>query len=146
MSSRVEDPTTPFSNSDHEVRRLALRHLRKIMSVGFPIVGMIVVFLALLIPTVSDSLQLQIGVVLVGLLIIESGVWRLTDKILPNERKYTSLRLEVEEFLEGVRVLNTRGRVVGEQGTEAELELFEETKRELHEAVDRMAKLAGKEG
>jgi hypothetical protein len=146
MSSRVEDPTTPFSNSDHEVRRLALRHLRKIMSVGFPIVGMIVVFLALLIPTVSDSLQLQIGVVLVGLLIIESGVWRLTDKILPNERKYTSLRLEVEEFLEGVRVLNTRGRVVGEQGTEAELELFEETKRELHEAVDRMAELAGKEG
>jgi hypothetical protein len=142
----VEDPTTPFSNSDHEVRRLALRHLRKIMSVGFPIVGMIVVFLALLIPTVSDSLQLQIGVVLVGLLIIESGVWRLTDKILPNERKYTSLRLEVEEFLEGVRVLNTRGRVVGEQGTEAELELFEETKRELHEAVDRMAELAGKEG
>jgi hypothetical protein len=128
------------------VRRLALRHLRKIMSVGFPIVGMIVVFLALLIPTVSDSLQLQIGVVLVGLLIIESGVWRLTDKILPNERKYTSLRLEVEEFLEGVRVLNTRGRVVGEQGTEAELELFEETKRELHEAVDRMAELAGKEG
>jgi hypothetical protein len=146
MSSRVEDPTTPFSNSDHEVRRLALRHLRKIMSVGFPIVGMIVVFLALLIPTVSDSLQLQIGVVLVGLLIIESGVWRLTDKILPNERKYTSLRLEVEEFLEGVRVLNTRGRVVGEQGTEAELELFEEAKRELHEAVDRMAELAGKEG
>jgi hypothetical protein len=52
----------------------------------------------------------------------------------------------VEEFLEGVRVLNTRGRVVEEQGTEAELELFEETKRELHEAVDRMAELAGKEG
>jgi hypothetical protein len=105
-----------------------------------------VVFLALLIPTVSDSLQLQIGVVLVGLLIIESGVWRLTDKILPNERKYTSLRVEVDEFLAGIRVLNTRAGVARAQGTEADVELFEKKKRELHEAVDRMAELAGKEG
>ena len=146
MRSRVEDPTTPFSNSDHEVRRLALRHLRNLMSSGFPIVGMILVFSALLVQPVSDSLQLQVGVVLVGLLIIEAGVWNLTDKILPDERKYTSLRVEVDEFLAGIRVLNTRAGTARAQGTEAELELFEKKKRELHEAVDRMAELAGKKG
>lgn len=122
-----------------------MRHLRKAISVGFPILGMVLVFTAILVPTISLNLQLQIIVVLVGLLILEAGVWRLTEKILPNERKYTALREEVDAFIDRIRVLNAQGGKLRAEETVAELEAFQNTISALHESVDRMAELAGRE-
>jgi len=122
-----------------------LRNLRKLIAVGFPILGITLVFTAILVPAISLNLQLQIGVVLVGLLIIEAGVWRLTEKILPNERKYLALRTEVDDFIDRIRVLNAQGGKLRVQETDAELEAFRETVAALHASVDRMAELAGRE-
>jgi len=106
---------------------------------------MVLVFTAILVPTISLNLQLQIIVVLVGLLILEAGVWRLTEKILPNERKYTALREEVDAFIDRIRVLNAQGGKLRAEETVAELEAFQNTISALHESVDRMAELAGRE-
>jgi len=115
--------------------------------VGLPILGVVLVFAAILVPTISLNLRLQIAVVVLGLLAIEAGVWKLTARILPNERKYIALREEVDEFIALVRTLNRQaveGGVRPEDGTPpADLA---ETLRRMHASVDRMAELAGEEG
>lgn len=122
-----------------------MRKLRKSLAIGLPVFGTILVFLAILLPAVSLNLRLQVLIVLVGLLIIEAGVWRLTARILPNERKYLALRAEVNAFVERVRVLNANGVRLRAEETESARDAFHETLDALHSAVDRMARVAGRE-
>ena len=122
-----------------------MRKFRKILAVGFPILGTILVFLAILVPAVSLSLRLQVVVVLVGLLIIEAGVWHLPGKVLPNERKYLALRTEVNAFIDRVKLLNAHGVKLRSEDAEATRHAFRETIDALHAAVDRMAEVAGRE-
>jgi len=121
-----------------------LRKLRKFLAMGLPILGTILVFAAILVPSIALNLQLQIVVVLIGLLIIEAGVWRLTAKILPNERKFLALRAEVDGFIDRIRVLNAHGVNLRREDTDTAREAFRETLDALHAAVDRMAEVAGR--
>ncbi len=122
-----------------------MRNLRKTMAIALPILGTALVFAAILVPALAINLQLQIAVVLVGILIIEAGVWKLTAKILPNERKYLALRAEVDSFISRVRTLNAQGMRLRENDTEENREALRETVAALHESVDRMAEVAGRE-
>jgi hypothetical protein len=122
-----------------------LRKLRKILALGFTLLGTVLVFLAILVPAISLHLQLQVLVVLVGLLIIEAGVWRLTSAVLPEERKYAALRTEVNAFVERVRLLNAHGVKLQTRDDELTREDFRETLNALHDAVDRIAEVAGRE-
>lgn len=121
-----------------------MRKLRKFLAMGLPILGTILVFAAILVPSIALNLQLQIVVVLIGLLIIEAGVWRLTAKILPNERKFLALRAEVDGFIDRIRVLNAHGVNLRREDTDTAREAFRETLDALHAAVDRMAEVAGR--
>lgn len=111
---------------------------------GFPILGTVLVFAAILIPSIALNLQVQILVVLLGILIIEAGVWRLTAKILPNERQFLALRAEVDSFIDRIRVLNAHGIKLRDEDTESMRGAFRETVDSLHAAVDRMAEVAGR--
>ncbi len=123
-----------------------MRTIRKAVELGTPIVGMITVFAAvLLIP--PANLQIQLVTVLVGVLLIEAGVWGLTNPFLPNERHYLSLREEVDDFIDLVRQLNAAAiekRMLGDS-TEQVNGAFEETLADLHSSVRRMGQLAGVE-
>ena len=123
-----------------------MRHLRKILAAGLPILGTVIVFSALLVPSISFTLRLQVFVALLGLLLIFSGVWRLTARVLPNERKYLILRREVENFLGLIRTLNAQAVRLGREETETAKDHYRETIDALHTAVDRMAEVAGREG
>ena len=122
-----------------------MRKLRKILALGFTLLGTVLVFLAVLVPAISQYLQLQVLVVLVGVLIIEAGVWRLTSAVLPEERKYAALRTEVNAFVERVRLLNAHGVKLQTGDDELTREEFRETLTALHAAVDRIAEVAGRE-
>lgn len=122
-----------------------MRKARKFLAMTLPILGTILVFLAILVPVISANLQIQVTVVLIGILVIEAGVWRLTSRILPNERKYLALRAEVRAFVDRVRVLNADGVKLRAAYTESDREAFLATLDSLHAAVDRMAKVAGRE-
>ena len=122
-----------------------MRNLRKTLAIGLPILGTVLVFMAILVPEIALHLQLQIIVVLIGLLIIEAGVWRLTAKVLPNERKFLALRTEVDGFIDRIRVLNAHGVSLSQSENDATREAFRETLDALHDAVDRMAEVAGRE-
>ena len=121
-----------------------MRTFRKAVAVGLPIMGMVLVFLAILLPSISLDLQIQILVVLVGILMIEAGVWRLTAKILPNERQFLALRAEVDAFIGLVRNLNNQGVALQAGETPEVRGRFEEAKAAIHASVDRMGEVAGK--
>ena len=112
---------------------------------ALPILGMIIVFLAILLPSISLNLQIQILVVLIGILMIEAGVWGLTAKVLPSERRYLALRAEVDVFIGLVRDLNTRALALEGGESPEKTEAFEAARASLHQSVDRMAEVAGKE-
>ncbi len=120
-----------------------MRVIRKAVELGMPVIGMVIVFAAvLLIP--PANLQIQLVVVLVGVLLIEAGVWGLTNPFLPNERQYVQLREEVDDFIDLVRQLNSAAVDRG-PGREVAERAFDETLEELHASVRKMGRLAGVE-
>lgn len=123
-----------------------MRTLRKFIELGTPILGMVIVFAAvLLVP--PANLQLQLVIVLVGVLLIEAGVWGLTTPLLPNERQFLPLREEVDDFIDIVRQLNDAAveRRSLDHGTESADGAFEEALAALHSSVRTMGRLAGME-
>jgi hypothetical protein len=118
-----------------------VRTFRKIIEMGLPIVGMVVVFGAILLPTINLNLQIQVVITLVGILMIEAGVWKLTAPFLPSERKYNALRRQVDGFIDLVRQLNNAAVESGGEPSEAVQDVLDT----MHSSVDRMGTLAGHE-
>ena len=108
---------------------------------GLPLLGMAIVFGGVLFVPPS-SLQVQILVVLLGVLILEAGVWGLTGQILPNERNFVALRNEGDHFIELIRNLNAAA-TAREAGEPESDQRFTEALAAMHHSVDRMAALAG---
>ena len=71
-------------------RRRVKRKIRRGIEIALPILGMGIIFGSVLFG--PNDLQLQVLLVLIGVLILEAGVWGLTSGILPNERRYLALR------------------------------------------------------
>ena len=122
-----------------------MRNLRRTVSASISVLGAVLIFLAILLPDLSVDLTRQIPVVLVGLLLIEAGVWKLTQKILPSTRKYLALRAEVDLFMAQMRALNARAIQLKSNGSDEDHAAFQESLETLHASVDRMAEVAGKE-
>lgn len=118
-----------------------MRRIRKILDVVLPLLGIIAILGAVLFIV---SLRAQLAVVIGGILLIEIGIWRLVDPLLPNERRFNALRGEVDRFMGLVRELN---RIAGEIEERAAPEVdreFETIREAMHRSVDRMAVVAGK--
>ncbi len=121
-----------------------MRKIRRVIELGLPIAGIVVVFGAILLPPINVDLQLQIVIALAGVLMIEAGVWKLTSPFLPSERKYEALRGQVDEFIDLVRRLN---RAVLESDSESgePSEAVQEALDSMHASVEKMGILAGRE-
>lgn len=119
--------------------------LRSIVSVGMNIVGMFVVFAAMLAPDASRNLQLQIILVLIGVLLIQAAVWKFANPFLPSERKFDELRNEVDDFIDLVRELNESAVVARKTRSLEATGRVERVLSEMHRSVDQMGRLAGRE-
>ena len=120
------------------------RKIRRVLEIALPVLGMGVIFGSVLAgPT---SLQLQVVLVLFGILILEAGVWGLASRLLPNERRYLGLREEGNHFIELIRQLN-RAAVARQEGDEGDKNegRFRDALEQMHASVRRMGELAGKE-
>jgi len=111
------------------------------MEIAIPLLGMSTIFLSVLFG--PESLQIQVLLVLVGVLILEAGVWGLTSGLLPNERHYVALREEGDHFIELIRELNA-ATVVQKEGGEDDGS-FGRALQKMHGSVDRMGELAGQD-
>lgn len=118
-----------------------MRRTRRLVELAFPVAGAIIVFAAVLF--LWHDLRLQVVAVLVGLLLLEAGTWKLTQPVLPDDRRYTALRDEVDDFIVLVRRLNAAA--VTRTDDPAATAEFEAVRREMMEAVDRMSEQAGVE-
>ncbi len=118
------------------------RKIRHVTKVGLPVLGTVIIFLSVL-TQYPEDVQAQLGVMVIGVLLIEAGVWGLALQILPDERCYLDLRKELDHMIELTRALN--GAAIAAGVTRADDESFRGTLARMHASVDRMAELAGQE-
>ena len=119
-----------------------MRAVRKAVEMGLPIIGVVLVLAAVLF--FFHNLYLQIGIVLVGLVLIEAGIWNLASPILPSERKYISLRTEVDSFIKLVRRLNRATLELSGEPTPQNRAKLLQVRDEMIESVKRMEQYAGR--
>ncbi len=117
------------------------RKIRRAMEIAIPLFGMGTIFLSVVFP--PTSLQIQVLLVLIGVLILEAGVWGLTSGLLPNERRYLGLREEGDHFIGLIRDLNASA--VSLRGGAEDDGSFQRTLEQMHGSVERMAEVAGED-
>jgi hypothetical protein len=122
-----------------------VRRLRHLIEAAIAIAGAAIVFLALVLIT-DDHPQLRVGIVLLGVLMIEAGVWNLPNYILPSERKYLDLREKVDEFILLVRALNREVLEARAAGTGGSSGKVQDILDAMHASVEQMGELAGRTG
>lgn len=119
-----------------------MRAIRKAVELGLPILGVALVLTAVLF--LFHNLYLQIAIVLVGLVLIEAGIWNLASPILPSERKYLALRREVDSFIKLVRRLNRDTLELAASPTPQNRAKLLQVRDEMLDSVKRMEEYAGK--
>lgn len=116
--------------------------MHKVLNAGLPILGMVVVFGGVVF---LEDRRTMILVVLLGILLIEAGVWKLSNPFLPTERRFNELRLEVDQFMELVRELNGSAMEArGPEGDAGSWARFRNTIATMHASVERMGQAAGR--
>ena len=117
------------------------RKLRRFLHLLGPVVGLALVVGAIVF---GEALVVQLFLVMAGLLLMEAGIWRLAEPILPDERKYVALRAETDHFMTLVRQLNTAAVALDEGETRGARFAMDELQTEMHRSIDRMVSFAGK--
>ena len=118
-----------------------MRTLRQAFDTGMPIMGVVVILAAVLF---VRELRLQLAIVVGGILLVEAGVWKLSQWLLPNDRQYLGLRTEGDHFIMLIRQLNKAAIQLNELDNAENRDRFESTREAMHQSVDSMAELAGK--
>ena len=119
-----------------------MRRLRNIIDICLPFVGIAVILSAMVL--LRESLELQIAVVGLGMVLIQLGIWKAAHRLMPSGRQYLALRAEVDVFLGYIRQLNTAALALKEDDSPANQLAFEIVQGRMKQAVPRMAELAGK--
>jgi hypothetical protein len=89
-----------------------------------------------------DGMYDRMLVVALGLVLIEAGIWRVTQSLFPNDRSYRPLRKETDYFITLVRRLN-RAAVNAQRGSGSAVHDLAQVHDEMHHSVDRMLRIAG---
>ncbi|MEX0935555.1 MAG: hypothetical protein WD013_01540 [Gemmatimonadota bacterium] len=119
-----------------------MKTTRRLAKLVLPIVGLFLAFLGVLF--LEGNIP-KLFAVLAGILLVEAGVWNAANPFGRSPRKYLELRSEVEGFLQQVRQLNaaaTEARMFRGSGS---WQRYRATVDAMHESVERMARVAGKE-
>jgi hypothetical protein len=118
----------------------AMRRIRASFHLAFTAAGtMIVLYAVAYVEATYDRVLL----VALGLVLIEAGVWRITQSLFPNERVFRPLRLETDYFIGLVRRLN-RAALAAQRGSATGAADLARVAEEMHHSVDRMLRLAGR--
>jgi hypothetical protein len=123
-----------------EVKIAGVRTLRQRMDVTLQLVGTgLILGVALFKQELQDAAFIVLGVFL-----IELGIWKLAHKLLPDQRKYNALRAQADQFLTLIRQLNAAALRVKENDTSENRQAVEEIRQKMQHMVDRMTAVAGK--
>ena len=118
------------------------RSIRRSIDLGLTGLGIGIIFTAVLL-SASLTIQMQLPLALVGVLLMEAGVWGLSSKVFPSERRYIDLRAEGDNIIQLIRQLNAAA-LARDKGADEEGR-FQATLDEMHDSVKRMAELASRD-
>ena len=90
-----------------------------------------------------ESVYERVMLTALGLLVMELGIWQVTNAFFPNEREFKPLRQETYYFLKMVRRMNGLA-LQAEAGSELASEELDRIQQDMHHSVDRMRTLAGR--
>ena len=119
----------------------SVRALRRVTQTVLPFVGVLVVLASVFF---LRDLRLQMPLVVGGLLLVEFGVWKAAQNILPSERQFHTLRFEAESFIRLVRQLNTVALARKQTPSPEHQQAFEDIREAMRQSVDRIVEVAGK--
>ena len=114
-----------------------MRLLRKILDIGLPLTGVVVILSTVLF---IQEIRLQIAIVLIGIIFIEAGVWKLAHQLLPNDRQYNHLRNEIDNFVSLCRQLNSTAIALKSNDSSQNQESFDLLRNELQVSLDRICR------
>jgi hypothetical protein len=117
--------------------------IRRSVDKALPILGIVIVLGAVLFLW-CGNLYTQLAVVMIGIFLIEAGIWQLAHPLLPSVRRYRALRKEVDDFIQLVRRLNAAA-LLRESGDAGGADAIASVKGEMMDSVERMIEYAGKE-
>jgi hypothetical protein len=137
----AEEGKVPVQYDAQATNSSCLRLLRQSLDTGLPILGVVIILSAVLF---VPELRSQVALVVLGMLLMEVGVWKLAHHVLPSERQYLALRCETDLFLTLVRQLNAAALMVKAHDSPAHRQAFEEVHHAMQEAVERLVAVAGK--
>jgi hypothetical protein len=116
-----------------------MRRIRGSFHLALTVAGTLLVLYAVLhVPELYDRLL----VAALGLVLIEAGIWRITQSLFPNERAFRPLRKETDYFITLVRRLN-RAALAAQRDSAAGARDLAQVHDDMHHSVDRMLRLAG---
>lgn len=118
-----------------------MRKLRRAIEISIPIAGTMLVLGGIL---AFEQRRAQIVAAVIGLVVIEVGIWGLVRPVLPNERRYFGLRGETDRFLGLVRMLNRAALTLAERDSPRARRRLDQIRGTMIESVGRMALVAGK--
>lgn len=118
------------------------RNLRRSIDLVLTGLGVAFIFSAVILGGTLD-IQLQLPLALLGVLLMEAGVWRLSARLFPSERRYSRLRAEGDRMIELIRELNSAA-ISRDRGME-DARRFQMTLETMHDSVVRMSALAALE-
>lgn len=121
-------------------RDIPRERIARLLDIALPTVGVAIVLAAVVLGGGGWG---PIWMAVVGLLLVEAGVWRLGSRVM-YERRYTPLRTEVQRFVGLARELNHASVRAREAGSPAGRQALEESVAALQESLDRMVTVAGK--
>ena len=118
------------------------RNIRRSIDLGLTGLGIGIIFTAVILGGTLE-IQMQLPLALLGVLLMEAGVWGLSSKLFPNERRYSQLRDEGDSMIQLIRELNAAA-IAKDTGVE-DAKRFQATLQRMHDSVVRMSELASKE-
>jgi hypothetical protein len=124
-----------------EANKSFLRILRQNLDTSLSILGVVVILSAVLF---VQEIRSQVAIVVLGMLLIEVGVWKLAHPLLPSERQYLALRCETDLFITLVRQLNTAALMVKAHDSPTHRHEFEEVRHAMQQTVERIFEVAGR--
>lgn len=118
------------------------RNIRRKIDIMLTGLGIGIIFTAILL-SASLTIQIQMPMALFGVLLMEAGVWGLSNKLFPSDRRFSRLRHEGNHMLDLVRELNAAA--IAKDTGEEDAKRFQATLEAMHNSVIKMSELAGVE-
>jgi hypothetical protein len=116
------------------------RKVRRNLDIILTGLGIALIFTAVLLGA-TLPITIQMPLALAGVLLMEAGVWGLSSKFFPSDRRFSRLRIEGNDMLDLVRELNAAA--IAKDTGEEDAKRFQATLEEMHNSVIRMSELAG---